>query len=235
MYGAGLYLGILTPGRMGEIAKALYLKKDGYSMGKSLVSAVLDRLTDFTFLLAFLLFGSLFFLTLFQKQVLIFVLGIIIAIILFVVSLKIGLAKWFLNKIFQIFIPLKYQKSWKINFQDFINDLKIYKLKHYVVIFLITIFSWAFYYLQMYLLARGVGLNIPFLYLAISVTVAGFITLIPVSISGIGTRDAALIILFSPFLIAKEQIIAYSTLILLMVAWGALIGLICWLIKPIKF
>jgi len=235
MYCSGMYIGLITPGRMGEIAKALYLKKDGHSMGKSLVGVILDRLSDFAFLLAFVFFGSLFLLTVFQKQVLIFILGILIAIILFFIFLKIGLVKWFLNKVFLLFVPSKYQNSWKINFQEFLNDLKIYKLKHYLVIFLITAFSWVFYYLQMYLLAKGVGLNVPFLYLAISVTIAGLITLIPISVSGIGTRDAALIIFFSPFLIAKEQIIAYSALILLTVIWGAFIGLICWLIKPIRF
>ena len=234
MYCSGVYIGIITPGRLGEITKALYLKKDGYSMGKSLVSTILDRLSDFAFLLIFLFFGSLFFLTVFKKQIIIFVFGIIIAVILFVIFLKIGLVKWLLNKAFKIFIPLKYQKSWKINFQDFINDLKIYKLKHYIVIFSITIFSWVFYYLQMYILAKGVGLNVPFLYLAIAVTVVGFITLIPISISGIGTRDIALIVLLSPFSVATEQAIAYSALILLMVVWGTLIGLICWLIKPIR-
>jgi len=234
MYCSGLYIGLLTPGRLGEIAKALYLKKDGYSMGKSLVSVVLDRLSDFVFLLLFIFWGSVLFFTVFQKTILIPVLYMTIVIALFLIFLKIGLIKWVLNKIFRIFIPLKYQKSWQINFQDFINDLKIYKLKHYLIIFLVTAFSWVFYYLQMYVLAKGVGLNIPFLYLAISVTIAGFITLIPISISGVGTRDAALIILFSPFLIAKEQIIAFSALILLMVIWGALIGLICWLIKPLK-
>lgn len=234
MYCAGMYIGLLTPGRLGETSKALYLKKDGYSMGKSLVSAILDRLSDFILLLVFLFLSSLFLITIFQKQILILISGLLISIILLIIFIKIGLIKWFLNKIFRILIPLKYQKSWQINFQDFINDLKIYKLKHYLIIFLVTAFSWVFYYLQMYILAKGVGLNVPFLYLAISVTIAGFITLIPISISGIGTRDAALIILFSPFLIAKEQIIAFSALILLMVIWGALIGLICWLIKPLK-
>lgn len=234
MYCSGIYVGLITPGRIGEVAKALYLKKDGYSMGKSLVSAILDRLTDFVFLLIFLLFGSLFFLTIFQKQILILILGIIISIFLFVIFLKIGLIKFVLKKLFYILIPQKHQMSWKTNFQDFVDGLKIYKFKNYLIIFLITAFSWIFYYLQMYLLAKGVGLSVPFLYLAIAVTVAGFITLIPISISGIGTRDAALIILFSPFLIAKEQIIAYSALILFMVLWGALIGLICWLIKPIR-
>ncbi|MDP3052239.1 MAG: lysylphosphatidylglycerol synthase transmembrane domain-containing protein [bacterium] len=234
MYCSGLYIGLVTPGRLGELTKALYLKKDGYSMGKSLVSVVLDRLSDFVFLLFFMFLGSVFFFAIFQKTILIPVLFIIITIALFLIFLKIGLIKWALNKMFYFFVPLKYQKSWKINSQDFINDFKIYNLKNYIIIFLITVFSWVFYYLQMYLLASGIGLNVPFLYLAISVTIAGFITLIPVSVSGIGTRDAALIMLFSPFLIAKEQIIAFSALILLMVIWGALIGLFCWLLKPIK-
>lgn len=235
MYCSGLYIGILTPGRMGEIAKALYLKKDGYSMGKSLVSAVLDRLSDFVFLLLFLFFGSLFFLTIFQKQILISISILIISILLFVIFLKIGLIKWILGKLFKVFIPQKYQESWKLNFQDFINDLKIYNFKNYLIIFLITTFSWVFYYLQMYVLARGINLNVPFLYLIISITVAGLITLIPISIFGIGTRDAALILVLAPFLIAKEQVIVFSALILAMSLTAALIGLICYLIKPIRF
>lgn len=235
MYCSGLYIGLLTPGRMGEIAKALYLEKDGYSMGKSLVSAILDRLTDFAFLLIFLFFGSLFLLTVFQKQILIFILGIIAGIALFIILLKIGLIKRLLKKIFRIFIPKKYQKSWKLNLCDFINDLGIYKFKQWLIIFLITTFSWVFYYLQMYVLAKGVGIDVPFLYLAIAVTVAGFITLLPISISGIGTRDAVLIALFVPFSIAQEQVIVFSALILSMTIFSALIGLICWWLKPIRF
>lgn len=234
MYCSGLYIGILTPGRVGEVAKSLYLKKDGHSLGKSLVSTIIDRLSDFAFLLLFLLLGSLFFLTIFQKQVLILILGIILAVILFLVVLKMGLVKWFVNKLFNKLVPKKYQKSWKINFQDFINDLKVYKLKNYLIIFLITTFSWVFYYIQMFILARGLGIDIPILYLAIAVTIAGLITLIPISVSGIGTRDAALLALFAPFTVTTEQIIVFSALILLMSLFVALVGLICWFIKPIK-
>lgn len=234
MYCSGLYVGLVTPGRLGEITKAFYLKRDGYSTGKSLVSIVLDRLSDIVFLLLFVFMGLIFFFSALQKTILIPIVCVAMVVILFIIFLRVGLIKWILNKLFYFFVPLKYQKSWEINSQDFINDFKIYNLKNYIVISFITVFSWAFYYLQMYVLAKGIGINVPFLYLAITVTVAGLITLIPVSISGIGTRDIALIMLLSPFLVAKEQIIALSALILLMVVWGALIGLICWLIKPIK-
>jgi len=234
MYCSGLYIGLLTPGKLGEVTKALYLKKDGYSMGKSLVSTALDRFSDFVFLLVFIFIGSLFLLPVLQKQIFLLIGIIALFIVLFLLLLKTGLTKWFLSKMFQIFIPEKYQKSWKINFQDFINDFKIYRLKHYLIIFFITAFSWLFYYLQMYILAKGLNIHIPLLYLAISVTVAGFITLIPISIFGIGTRDTALILLFAPFLIAKEQVIAFSALILLMSLFVAFVGLICYLIKPIR-
>lgn len=235
MYCSGQYIGLLTPGRMGEITKALYLKRDGYSLGKSLVSVILDRLSDFAFLLIFLCLGSLFLITVFQKQIIILISALIISVLVLIIFIKIGLIKWVLNKIFYIFIPKKYQKSWKVNFQDFVNDFRIYKLKEYLIIFLITTFSWLFYYIQMYILAKICNINLPFLYLAISVTITGFITLIPISISGIGTRDASLILLFSPFLISKEQIIVFSALILLIYFFTAFVGLACWLIKPIRF
>lgn len=235
MYCSGIYVGILTPGRMGEVIKALYLKKDGYSMGRSLVSVALDRISDFVSLLAFILLGSLFFITVFQKQILILVLGIIIFILLFAIFLKIGLIKWFLKKLFYVFVPEKYQKSWKINFQDFVDDFKIYKFKNYLIILIISVLSWFFYYLQTYILSKAINIDVPFLYLAITVTTAGLITLIPISVAGIGTRDAALILLLAPFSILKEQAILFSALILLMSLFAALIGLICWLYKPIRF
>lgn len=235
MTASGNFIGLTTPGRLGEISMAIYLKKDGYSMGKSMIGITLNRISDFVFLLMFVVLGSLFFLNSIQKQVQILILGIMFFIIMLLICWKVGLIKWGFNKVIKILLPQKYQKSWNINIQDFINDLKIFKFKNYLIILLITAISWSFYYLQMYFLSKGVNINISILYLAISVTIVGFITLIPISISGIGTRDIALILLLGPLLISKEQIIIFSALILLMSLFAALIGFICWIVKPIKF
>lgn len=234
MYGAGLYIGSITPGRIGEISKVLYLKKDGYSFGKSLVSLILDRISDFAFLLIFLFLGLPFFLDLISEQILIFLIAIIFLVTLIFGFLKSKLSRTLLKKIFYFIIPKKYQKSWKVNFQDFIEDLKIYKFKNYLIIFLITALSWFFYYVQMYIVAQSANITcVPLLDLSIILTIVGLITLIPISISGIGTRDAALIFFLTPFMISKEQIIVFSSLMLLMYLFHTLIGFVCWLIKPI--
>jgi len=236
MYGVGLYIGSITPGRVGEASRILYLKRDGHSIGKSLVSLILDRISDFVFLLIFLFLGLFFFLDLANKQILFFLVAVIFLIILLFIFLKSNLNKPIFKKLFRFFIPNKYKKSLKVNFQDFVKDIKIYSLRDYLIIFLITAFSWFFYYIQMYIIAQSANItNIPLLHLSIILTVVGFITLIPISISGIGTRDAALIFFLTSFMIAKEQVIIFSSLILLMYLFSTLIGLVCWLIKPIQF
>jgi glycosyltransferase 2 family protein len=229
MYHSGIYLGILTPGRIGEAAKVFYLKRDGYSFGKSLVSIILDRLTDLIFLLGFVFFGSLFFFAIYRKEIMVFFGGLVVISFLMALFMRRGVIKWILKKVFNFFVPKNKQGLWKINFYDFINDLKIYNLKNYVVIMLITTLSWFAYFFQMYLLAQGVGINVPIVYFSIAITITGLLTIIPLSIAGIGTRDAALIFLLSPFLILKERIIVFSSLILSMSLLTALMGFFCFL------
>ncbi len=235
MYGSGMYIGILTPGRLGEIGKIFFLKNDHCSLGKSAVSIVLDRLADLIFLLFFGYFGLLFFFSFFKNFILILSLILVLSLILLIIFLKTNLIQFFLKKIFYLIIPFKYQKSWKINFQDFINELKIYKFKNYLFIFITTFFSWLAYYLHNFLLARSIGINtVSFLFISITITIAALISLLPVSILGLGTRDATLILLLSAFSISQEIAISFSFLILLMAVLMGLICFACWLIRPIQ-
>jgi len=234
IYCVGVYLGILTPGRLGELSKIAYLKNKQCSVGKASVNVLLDRLADLFSLLILSCLGMFIFLPFFQNIVLTLALGIISLLILLILFLKTNLIQIFLKKIFNLLIPEKYQKSWRLNFRKFINDFKKYELKNYLFIGLITLISWLIYYSQMFFLTRGMGINnISFFYLATAVTIATFITLLPISILGLGTREATLILLLSTFQVSREQIISFSFLILSLSLVSGSIGLICWLIKPI--
>src|SRR3989338_11004020 len=130
MYSSGTYIGAFTPGRIGEFTKALYLKNDGHSLGVSLLTTILERLSDFVFLITFVFLGSLVFFKSIYEQIWIPLTIIFFLIAAFIIFLKTGLFNNILKKIFDIFIPQKYQESWKLNFQNFVNNIKVYKSKN---------------------------------------------------------------------------------------------------------
>lgn len=234
MYDATVYIGLFTPGRVGEASRVFYLKKE-HSVGRALVSIILDRLADIVFLLLFGYFSMFLFLGILKKELLIF--GIIISVLLIIFFLiwKSQLLKYFLQKIFYYFIPLKYHNSWKINFQDFFHDFKIYKFGDYVFLFFLTLVNWSVYYLVVYLFAREIGISqVPVLYFFSALTIASLTALLPISIMGLGTRDAALLAMFSLFKVPAELTIAVSMFILFLTFFISAIGLFCWLKKPFE-
>ena len=56
-------------------------------------------------------------------------------------------------------------------------------------------------------------------------TAAAVATFLPISVSGIGTRDVALVILFQGMGKTREEALAYSALVLAMLILNALVGL----------
>ena len=233
MYGVGLAIGSLTPGRLGEISKISYLKNDGYSTGQSLVSVVVDRLSDLFYLILFGYLGIILFFGFLKKVTLVYSV-VILSIIVILFIIKKQFYKQLIKKIFSIIIPSKYQQSWQTNFNEFLTGLKKYTKKNYFNIFLITLLAWLIYYSQIYLFAKTIGIDkiSPF-YLIMAVTVSGFITLLPLSFLGIGTRDATLLVILSPLTDNLEGIILLSQLILLDFFIMGLIGVISWWLKPL--
>jgi hypothetical protein len=233
MYQSSVYIGMFTPGRMGEASRVLYLKKD-HSVGRAFVSIILDRLADIFFLLLFGYLAMFLFFDILRKGVLIFSIAISVLLLLVILVWKNRPLKYFLQKIFYFFIPQKYQDLWRINFQDFFRDLRIYKFNDYVFTFFLTLVNWSVYYLAVYLFAREIGLSqIPVLYFFSALAIASLVTLLPISVAGLGTRDAVLLAIFSLFKTPPESTIAVSMFILFLTFLVAAVGLFCWLKKPI--
>ena len=103
-----------------------------------------------------------------------------------------------------------------------------------VVPLLLTALAYSVFFAQAWLLGRALALEIGIAYLAMCLSVAGVITLLPISFSGLGTRDAILILLFAPLGLAAEQAVAYSTLFFLtFYVAGGIMGAIAWQLKPL--
>ena len=100
---------------------------------------------------------------------------------------------------------------------------------------LVTVIAYALFYLQCYLAALALRLPLSYPYAAFCVSLASLLALLPISISGLGVRDATFIALLLPLGVTAEMAVSYSVLILLVFnvfggAWGA----IAWLTKPLK-
>ena len=235
IYGIGIFLALITPGRIGELFKISYFTKEGISAGKSLVNVIIDRFADIVFLFFFGCFSMLMFLNLFAKTLTLISIIILSIIIVIFIILKTNLHQKIFHVILQKLIPSEQKNAWQINFQTFKKDLIMIIKEHSLSIMAITIISWLLYYEIFYLLGQSLGLNqVPFWFMAITLTISSFVTLIPISISGIGTRDGVFIILLSFYSISLEKAMALSLFVLLIFFVLAIWGLICWFLNPLK-
>jgi uncharacterized protein (TIRG00374 family) len=235
IYVAATYIGVITPGKIGDFIKVFYLKGDNYPFGKSFATVLLDRLFDLTSLLLLGYAGMLLFITLFERAITILsciFAGTVFLIIFFIYKkeFSMGIPEYIAFHL----IPERYRENAKTGFSDLCDGVKTLNANQLTLAAFITFFAWVIYFVMMYLFALSLSINIPFLYLATCVSISAVITLIPISISGIGTRDATLVILFSYLGLSKESAIAFSMIILFMNFVAGFIGLIAWLKKPIK-
>ena len=232
---AGLFLGLVTPGRVGEMSKALYLKQDkGVPVSEGLANVLVDRLFDLYTILVLGVAGLIWFRLLPGWILGLFVAGTIATLLMPLALLSQRLATWGLRLTRQL--PLLRRWNTRLTeatgrFQRGLRPLMTAKL---VVPLGLTLVSYTLFFGQAYLLAMALDLQIGIAYLAVCVSVAGVITLLPISFSGLGTRDAVLIALFAPLGISAEQAVAYSTLFFLtFYVGGGVIGVVAWQLKPL--
>lgn len=120
-------------------------------------------------------------------------------------------------------------------FRKKINNLFI-SLKQYqdltfcslAFIFTLSIMTQLLGILIYYLLAISLGINIPFIRMGWIRSAVVMITMVPVSISGLGVREGALLFLLNPYGVVGEESLALSFLIfgITLLLIGALGGFI---------
>ncbi|MDA3863868.1 MAG: lysylphosphatidylglycerol synthase transmembrane domain-containing protein [Deltaproteobacteria bacterium] len=186
-YFGGIALGIVTPGRTGEFLRAIFPVKTGkISMEASFASVIADRLFDLS-TLALLSFLALFIY--FNWKIPVLILLVILATFILIISTG-KIWKRLLKKIWKL-LKIKPQKR-LIFKQAFMKALK-----NPPRLILLTLAGYLILNLQVYIMAREMGTPVSFLKLMLLFSLANTFALLPVSISGLGTREAALGYLFT--------------------------------------
>jgi uncharacterized protein (TIRG00374 family) len=111
----------------------------------------------------------------------------------------------------------------------FIENIRDYSQNMRVVLYclILSLIAQLMGILAVYLIALSLGSSVNFLYFIVFLPIVWLISMIPISIGGLGLREGAFILLFMSIGMPKEMAIAISALVLLqIIAHGMLGGVI---------
>lgn len=228
----GFFLGMVTPGRIGDIARAFYANKSIQNIGKSLSTVVIDRAIDLAIVIALGLVAVLFFSIVLGMETI--PLGIIalaaaaFCILLFFV-LKKNIAKFFLKPVFNALIPEKFKEQARTGYKEFYSAIGKAKesRRELSSAAAIGILIWANTVVVIFLYLSSLGIHVPFFFAFLLMPLLTLVEMLPISFSGLGTREVASIFLLGIYGISATQAVAFSILLFTVgYAMNAFIGFI---------
>lgn len=187
---AALPITSISPSKSGDVIKAYYLKEE-IPMSKTIGTVYTERVFDL-FSLIFLSFvGSLLYRN--MEFLIILTPALLIVTLLFITpnaNLRIPFIK----------------DSWNSKLQNIMLSMRSLTRckKEFLVVTLLSLISWMLAVFQTMLFFYALGIDIPFIFTMANIPIAIFIGMIPVTLGGMGTRDAAIIYLFSEFGVPSE-------------------------------
>lgn len=209
IYNVGIFLGLITPGKLGEFGRVAYLKQGGIATGTAVAIVLIDRVFDVAVVALFSL-----------------------------IALQILFGGWWLAGglgIGAVVLPLAFwillharrsetQREW-IAFV-----LALFSRPPLLLGALtLTLCSWSTYCAWAVILASSIGVHAPILPLMSAVMLTGIVAFLPVAPSGLGTRDASLAWLLAPLGIGAPLAVALSFLMFLSIVLSSLVGAWYWL------
>jgi len=174
----------VTPSKAGDFVRAYYLK-DEIPMTRTVGSVLTEKVFDVVVLITFSLLGMIYC----QCYEFIWLFFISLALVsLFVLVLRRGL-------------NLPIGSSWNDRIDNIALSMRslLDNRALFVKTTLYSIIIWILATLQILMFFYALDIDVDLLYLFANMPIAIFIGMLPVSIGGMGTRDAAIIFLFSDY------------------------------------
>lgn len=222
-YLIGVAYGSATPGRVGDFVKLFDLhKKTGMDKKKCFTLIFFDRIIDLTILTSSAFFGVLllgiFFVQL-NGPLFAFAVGAFFSIAVIALSIFTFFLEQkhlsFVAKIPEFFLPEKIYFHGKELFLKIQSVFKSVEFNFSFIKYLFFAFSgWLMAFFRPYLFALSIGITFSPVYFLLIIPATIFIEILPISLFGLGTRDAALILFFSILGATPEQMVSISMLIL---------------------
>jgi uncharacterized protein (TIRG00374 family) len=229
LYTVGIYYGSVTPGQAGDLVKAWYLREHGQPLAPAMLSVVLDRLSDLLVMSAVAMLGIVALGRLLPiegaQTLLVILMGV--GLVAFTVLLTARRPRhWLLSSLLPRLLPGRLGAAlqrWNEQFAALSLHPRLV-----VLVGVASLISAGFTFWRLWLLFVALDVVLP---LTIVVGVSALIAVLqvlPISIGGVGVRDAVLIAVMTtaPYNYSQEQAISVSALFLLLTLEHILAGFI---------
>jgi hypothetical protein len=236
----GFFAAAITPGKVGDAVRAFYVSQEtGRNVGECFLTVFIDRLMD---LVTVVLFGIVTIL-LFSYQYIripsiwVILLASLGGLFLIFLLLNRNVTKTLVRPVFTVFFPKKYKETLSMSFNSFYDSLALYvrEWKGTLKAFLLTVGYWVLVFGLAWYVAFIMGIEVSFYYIVIIMPIVTLVELIPISVSGLGTREATVIYFFSVIGIASAEAVGFSIVYLIVGTYiTSVIGLLFWLRNPVK-
>ena len=205
----GYFYGFITPGGFGSFLRALYLKNESNApLPKCISNIITFNIIDYITIFVLGSIGGLFLLEQYPYLFILILILLFIVTFLFIFFLRQKKSKDLFKKLLHTQIFHFIQHYVKDPIESFYEDLPSFK--SLLLPFLVSFFSWFVFYIELYLIAQLFNIHIPFITFIFMLAVTSSIAVIPISIYGLGTRDATLVALFSLYNIPPENSISFT-------------------------
>jgi len=205
----GYFYGFISPGGLGAYTRALYLEQESKCpLPKCLSNIIIFNTTNYITLLFLGAIGAVILSSIFPYLFVFIIILIIIVVSLLLFLLKKEKSKIVFTKIIKIRIFAAVKDRLINSLDSFYEDIP--RFKDVIIPFIICIIGWFVSTAELYYISKLFNIDTPFFYFIFIIIVADVIASVPISIYGLGTREAALITIFSFFNVVPENILSLS-------------------------
>ncbi|WP_299610319.1 lysylphosphatidylglycerol synthase transmembrane domain-containing protein [uncultured Aquimarina sp.] len=218
----GIFLGNITPGKLGDFGRLLYIKDELPNQKVGWSSLIMDRLFDLFCLLLFSFFALVYYQIVFQ--------------ILVLPKNYWGVLFWLLLAIICSFVIFKNRKNIRNKIRPWWEAFSSHDLgveKSFLSLIL-TVVSMILIYGVFNYVAWAMGIRIDHIGLFLGTFILGVLSLLPITILGIGVRETSLVLIFQLYNLPAEDAVALSLIIFLLQLLSFLPGAIWFYLSPIQ-
>ena len=209
IYLIGYYYGVITPGYTGELVRIPYLKEESKEpTGKLFINTFIEVVLHTMSLNFMMIFGTILIIEELPIAFPIATAYLLVQLVIYIYLFKKERGENLFNFLINLLTPKKIRHHLLKFTGTFYNDFP--RLRDLVLPFILGIPEWILIYSSIYILGIPLGITVPYFEFILIYPIANVISFIPITMAGLGTREAALILLFSFYGVPAQSALVLS-------------------------